>query len=995
MSMPHPSMRIAASIFRAVPRRPSGIGLVQVMLILLLVATTLAAGAVLLQSRRAPAQAITQEQSLRWADEAVTAFAAANARLPCPSRTVHGVEDCSPGNAKGWLPLRTLLGASGTAPQIGPTAYMVYRGDEAAHHDLTNPGNAYQPPGLDGNVREIVVSTDAEGEPTATRPFVAINGLDLCRSLQLADDGTQATLARVQTQEGTALNVAYGIAAAGPTAGDTARLDGSNSATGSITLDAPWREWDSGYDDRVRIRTFDGVGQMLGCRMQRDGTAATATAAAPAAPFALMAATSVDASTYDVSLAAMDILAAAVTVHDSLGELQENNVGNTEASVLDAGFAQAAAIASVLLSAGQITDGVSTMVTAATSLVRAVATCIASLGATCWEVPLKATALGLSIGSVVTNAVALGLNVGALVPTAMALAKTIDARDRAKKAAAKKPKDLKSAIDELACSLYGGDPPDLGYNPCSPDSKVKIGEDGEPVLKRDAQGFPIPVRDEDGRQLFDTNGKPLYEYVYVVDDNPPGLDDKRDQAKAQWEALKEHSDVLLVNRIAPWSGEYADAAQSTRIAGRINEGASWELHGKRYQTIKVTCVPGQDGKGEYIPDGSNCKYVGSKTETVEGNTVTTLLGTHDRKEETVFNWDLAVRDAIAKRKLAERWAENNRRVGEIDREVEELQKNWNQWFVGTSQVESIYAGMVRERNKFCALPQGDRINFEKCESAKEGVTYINTCRKGTGKLDQNGNRITEVDTDPLANCRLRMQERLDNTRAEKQSAANARSAAATAYNSALAPWMAYPDGWFYHAIEVIKDSDGNPIRYDWLDSRNDDRNRETYYVDCVINEVASSCAQTRRLPYYAPEPYYNGWGYDNEPQIYPAPRLLVTSNLEIYGKNTCNFFNNTWWWGGWGDARFHGIYCQRYPYNRAYEDWDRAKDATLEAEKTYEGLREQFDKLKAEYDDLRNQGEVGPNGAITSPIGFGAEPALERADSRGSVGARPVQAVTP
>ncbi len=402
-----------------------------------------------------------------------------------------------------------------------------------------------------------------------------------------------------------------------------------------------------------------------------------------------------------------------------------------------------------------------------------------------------------------------------------------------------------------------------------------------------------------------------------------------------------------------------------------------------------------DGQGEYVKVGDECRHVGSRSETVNGAQVTTMLGTHSRSERKVFNWDLAVRDAIAKRKLAERWAENNRRVGEIDKEVEELQKNWNQWFVGSGDAEAIFTGMVRERNQFCALPQSDRINFEKCESAKDGVTYIDTCRKGTGEVDQHGNRLTAVDTDPLANCRLRMRERIDNTIAEKQSAASARTAAASSYNSAYTPWMGYPSDWFYQAIEVIKDSDGNPIRYDWLDSRNDARNTEVYHPDCTINGVATTCAHVRKLPYYAPEAYYNGFGRDGEQRVAGAPKLLVTSNLEIFGKDTCNFFNNSWWFGGWGDARHHGIYCQRYPYNRAYEDWDRAKDATVEAEKTYEGLRVQFDKLKAEYDALRTQGDVSPEGAVSSPIAFGAEPALERADSRGSVGARPAPVVTP
>ncbi|MGB3393917.1 MAG: hypothetical protein WA956_01205 [Stenotrophomonas sp.] len=986
----------------------AGIGLVQMMLLLLLVAATLGAGAILLQSKKAPSQALTQERDLRWADEAIVAFAAAHSRLPCPAPTVQGAEDCSSGHAKGWLPLRTLLGASGAGPQIGPVAYMVYRGDIAGHRDLTDTGNAYQPPALDGNAREIVTATDADGEPTATRPFDAINGLDLCRALQIAaDDSADMALARTETQAGTSLNVAYGIAAAGPTAGDNARLDSVNSGNGSATLAAPWREWDSGYDDRVRVRTFDGVGQMLGCRMQGGAstTAAVAATAAPA-PYAMAATPAVDTASYDISLAGMDILAAAVTMHDTLLALQDNNVGNTEASVVDAGFAQAAAIAAVLLSAGQITDSVSTMVTAATSLVRAVATCIASLGATCWEVPLKATALGLSIGSVVTNAVALGLNAGALVPTAMALAKTIDARDRAKKAAAPLPEDLKSAIDELACSLYGGDPPDLNYNPCNANSTVKIGGDGKPVLKRDAMGFPIPKRDENGKQMFDTNGTPLYEYEYVVDDNPQGMDEKRDQAKVQWEALKRQSDLLLTHRIAPWSGEHSDTAGSTQIKSRINEGESWDLHGGRYKKTVVECKPVGAGNGEYEKQGDNCVYVGSKTETVDEKEVTTKLGTHDRIEHIVFNWDLAVSDAIDKRKLAERWAVNNRRIGEIDREVEELQKNWNQWFVGTSEVESIFDGMVREKSQFCALPQSDLINKQKCDSAKEGVVYIDTCVRpvppvdGKPVMDGDNKPVMAEDSDPLANCRKRMRERLDATKAEKQATIDNRNATASAYNNAKAPWMNYPGGWFNQAIEVIKDSDGNPIRYDWLDSRNSDRNTETYYEPCTINKVVTTCPHTRWLPYYAPEPYNN----NGESNVYLAPRLLVTGNLEIYNKDTCNFFNGTWWWGGgWGDARLHGIYCQRYPYNRAYEDWGLAQDATEEARIAYEGkdgkggLKGQFDKLKAEYDDLRrNQDDqVGPSGANSSPIGFGAEAALERADARGSVGARPLQVVTP
>ena len=65
----------------AAPAAQSGFGLLQVMLILLLVGSALAAGAVLWQSKRAPAQAVAQEQALRWADEAIAATSSTTARL--------------------------------------------------------------------------------------------------------------------------------------------------------------------------------------------------------------------------------------------------------------------------------------------------------------------------------------------------------------------------------------------------------------------------------------------------------------------------------------------------------------------------------------------------------------------------------------------------------------------------------------------------------------------------------------------------------------------------------------------------------------------------------------------------------------------------------------------------------------------------------------------------------------------------------------------------
>lgn len=913
-----------------------GFGLVQVMLVLLLVGSALAAGALLLQSKRPTQQAVTQEQTLRWADDAVAAFAASHARLPCPSATVHGEEDCVGLRSRGWLPLRTLLGASGTAPQIGPVAYMVYRGDETSHLDLTAPGNAYRPPGLDGNPREIA---DDEDDPDATREFAAINTLDFCLALGLAEGRpSDGQLANTRPRSGAAVNVAYGVAAAGPSPGTgAARFDGDNASGATASMEAPWREWDQGYDDRVRVRGFDGLAQAVGCRLLADSAAGT--------------------SPRDVSIAAIDVLAAAVTVHDTLAALQENNIGNTEASVVDAGFAQAASIAAVLLSVGQVTDSVSSMITSATSLVRAVATCIASLGATCWEVPLKATALGLSIGSVASNAVALGLNIGALVPTAQALSKTIDARDRAKKAAEEKPRDLQSAIDELACSLYGIDPPDLGYNPCTPKTAR--------IPRLDADGYPIPRLDGSGQQIFE-NGVPAYEYDEVIVTDPQGMDEQRDDAHAQWQALRVHSDRLFTERIVPWS--------DARLRDRIDEGLSWEVHGKRYQKKRYECRHVGPGGGEY---DASCLHVGRDAENKP-------RGDHERVEIIEFDWTLAIDDTRYKRQRAELWVGHNRRAQEIDRELEELRDSYDQWFNGS---DPIIERMRRERNTHCALPQSDPVNRDKCEAAKDGVTYIETCMKSSGALDGGGQRERVLDPDPLATCRPRMQERLASVEAEKSAAIAGREAAASQYRNHPGPVLRYPSEWPYWAMLEEEDADGN-VTYRWVQSNTS----YSYWETVVIDDDGNTEQRERRMPFYAPEPYPNG------PWSNSSAEMLVTGNLQLRSKDNCNIWHWIWGWDrAWfgGARQREGLYCQRHPYSRAFDDWNRAQDASDLAEQNYEDLADQFDDMLAEYTTLRNTQLDGPGGANSSPVSFGAESALERADFRGAVGPQPAPAGSP
>ena len=103
---------VSPSRLRHVTPPSRGFGLVQALVLLLLVSSALVAGVVLLQSRRSAEQTRTQEDSLRWAEEAVTSFAASTSRLPCPATTLDGEEDCSVSRDSGWLPLRTLAGAT-------------------------------------------------------------------------------------------------------------------------------------------------------------------------------------------------------------------------------------------------------------------------------------------------------------------------------------------------------------------------------------------------------------------------------------------------------------------------------------------------------------------------------------------------------------------------------------------------------------------------------------------------------------------------------------------------------------------------------------------------------------------------------------------------------------------------------------------------------------------------------------------------------------------
>lgn len=1098
------------------PSIQAGFGLLQVMLVLLLVGAALAAGAVLLQAKRAPQQAITQEQTLRWADEAIAAFASTHARLPCPAQTLDGEEaldstgNCVPGNAKGWLPTRTLLGASGNGMPVGPVAYMVYRGDAAAHLDLTAPGNAYQPPLIDGTNREII-SLDKDRKETGRRPFSAINGLDLCRSLELAQvAGTNHADTTRAGVHGVPWNVAYGIAAAGPLAGQS-RLDDDNTGT-VAQMESPWREWDSGYDDRVRVRSFDAAAQMLGCRLLAELSSATAIAGASTAPFSVaqLSATPGGNEPYNVSLAGMDVLAAAVTLHDALALLQQNNIDATESAVQSAAKAQISLIFKLVTTAVSLSDQITTLVTSTVSLTRSIATCIASLGTMCWEVPLKTAAVVTSIVGLGTKGVTLAAKAASLPFVALALDATVKARDLARKGQSGKiPQNLDEARAELECTLYARN--------CDESTSKEV------VYKRDDNGNPIQKKDPAGNLLYDEHGNPVFEVESETVVPRIGLDKQTENAKKEWDLLQYQVDMLERYRLAPWGvaaqeakdsnnqpvldinglptyklveipslgedGQYRSQVQQRihpqRTCGIGVNSTNWQAcNPQRYrkQVDEWVCKPAGGNGGLY---DANCNHVGTRIEKdSDGNDVTVNAGTHDRVLEShyEFNWDVATNEAIALRKKAEEWVDLNKREQELKKEIKQFEDNIDTWFKGG---DSILAKMLKQMDdaQHCGgrgrgnpadpnanLPSGD-MQRQQCINARSAVRYIETCEKpvtvakcefignGKGRYSDSSCKISsgtpknygwqetntgvyERDKNELATCKPNMEGRLAKLQAEHDGLAASRDAAKSAYNSLPKPWLAYPGptsasllpysadsgyNWFEWAIEITKDANDVPTKYDWVRSSFIERylvdedcsyweNQKIWVAEDTSTspvtpgywrdnwvKISKTCKveKTRSLPWYAPENYKD---------LSATAPLLVTERgtrtfldnrdleiNEIMSEKVCEYFtgrrwrSSGWWWpgdntlNGWDkDTQKFGVYCQRYPYSRAFEDWRRAKLGAENARKNYQDTKAQFEKLKEELENMNDDG--GSGGGPTTQMSFGAEATLEHADSRGSTG---------
>ncbi|MGJ7580322.1 hypothetical protein ACSFA3_09085 [Variovorax sp. RHLX14] len=277
-----------------------------------------------------------QVESLRWAQESITGFAAANGRLPCPASSPDGTENCTSGFAKGWLPTAAIeqFGSTPGARGRMPLRYLAYRGVGAGSDpDLATLDDAYQP---------ALAATVAA---PAAYPSL-ISSVDLCGKLRAAalphgssrwqtggpPTGATARPARanvpVTNSGGSIMNVAYGLAAS-PIG--TAKSDSGLNADIAPQLESPYRAVDNAYRDVVRVVDFAALSDALSCSavmasLDTLSTAATWTAAAVGAREGAIKGSQalIDIESVAVPSAAVGVVSAQLDVKNAIAKAVES-----------------------------------------------------------------------------------------------------------------------------------------------------------------------------------------------------------------------------------------------------------------------------------------------------------------------------------------------------------------------------------------------------------------------------------------------------------------------------------------------------------------------------------------------------------------------------------------------------------------------------------------------------------------------------------------------
>lgn len=373
-----------------------GFGLLETALITVVLGGALLSGFVWMKAKQQQSLSEHETALLHAADKALTGYAAAKFRLPCPDTTNDGLEDCGGGALKGRLPYRT-LGLESSDPRVGPGrfAYIVYRGATA---DLAVAANRFSPHKWDGT---------AHG-------FSAITGSDLCEGLRLAALAAASTATAHVAGSSASRNVAYALASPGQldADGDGNLFDGANvsDATG---MDDPTRQMiPASYDDRVLARSFDELSDAAQC----------------------------------VALnSSLDGLALAVDVVDEVNDQKKWTV--VTASVLTGvSVMQASVNGYKTFSAAKTIVNASVTASAASSLLAgAIASCAILVG--CAEIPHATATLVAAGAAIIAGGAAVVANTAAIVAHTIAASLVLTAAIQAGVALADTHTDLSSSID--------------------------------------------------------------------------------------------------------------------------------------------------------------------------------------------------------------------------------------------------------------------------------------------------------------------------------------------------------------------------------------------------------------------------------------------------------------------------------------------------------------------------------------------------------------------
>lgn len=365
-------------------KRQRGFSLWEIAILLGLIALAVVAGFALLHSSQQKQLESERAALLSATDREIAGFVARTGRLPCPDTTGSGLENCTTGVQKGWLPVTT-IGLGGAASMRGVTRirYVVYRGSI----DLAVSADLYNPVKWDGtfyvyNQRSV---------------------LDFCNGLVSAAAAASTNTAAFVKGSGTGVtNVAYAIADGGiDRDGDGSTFDGVDADMAQPGFESPARSADANYDDRVMARGFAALGEAINCRQ---------------------------------ATRSVDAIAAAVDVYNEVSS--QKQWAYDFAAIMTAVNSVKSTISAVQtgLAIGAMATSVTNIGVISAVLAADIASCVVLVG--CFLIPGDTLALSFAIAASVASGVAiaaaataLALNVTATVKTGIVVGKAKAALD--------------------------------------------------------------------------------------------------------------------------------------------------------------------------------------------------------------------------------------------------------------------------------------------------------------------------------------------------------------------------------------------------------------------------------------------------------------------------------------------------------------------------------------------------------------------------------------